>query len=142
MNRLAISLCAMASAMLPISAGALSSQVSLGGAQYSIGISGFVPVICRTSVDADAVPVSGDIQPLGSLREFCNSASGYQVVADYSSALAGAKLFVDGVPVPLNASGSRVVSRSGGAGIATRNLALQLPKGASSGSLSFRIEPL
>ena len=142
MNRLTLSLCAMAAAMLPISADAIAPQVALGQAQYTIGISGFVPVICRASVDAVAVPVSGNTQSLGSLHEFCNSSSGYQVVATYSPSLAGAKLLVDGNPVPLNASGSRIVSRSNGAGLATRDLALQLPKGASSGTLSFRIEPL
>lgn len=142
MNRLTLSICALASAMLPLNAGAVAPQLALGQAQYTIGISGYVPVICRASVDAAAVPVSGQTVSLGSLYEFCNSAGGYQVVADYSAALAGAKLLVDGHPVPLTPGGSRVVSRSNTAGIASHDLALQLPQGATAGSLSFRIEPL
>lgn len=142
MNRLTLSLCVLVSAILPINAGALAPEVALGQAQYTIGISGMVPVVCRANIDATAVPISANTLSLGSLHEFCNSSSGYQVVANYSTALVGAKLLVDGVPVPLNAGGTRIVSRSNRAGIATRDLALQLPKGATSGSLSFRIEPL
>lgn len=130
-------LCATA---LPASG--LAPSVDVGSAQFSIGIVGYVPVICRAHVDASAVaPVAGTTS-LGLLKEFCNSPSGYRVVADYSPQLAQAKLIVDGVPVPLHkGGGSTVVSQSNSAAIASHSLALELPKGGQTGTISFRIEP-
>lgn len=121
---------------------AFSPNVGLASSQFTIGISGFVPVICRANVDATSVaPAAGTVQ-LGSLREFCNSPNGYRVHADYSPSLAQAKLLVDGRPVPLGADGTTVVSRSNRAAIDNHALSLDLPKGVSGGSISFRIEPL
>ncbi len=129
-------LCATA---LPASG--LAPSVDIGSAQFSIGIVGYVPVICRAHVDASAVaPVAGTTS-LGLLKEFCNSPSGYRVVADYSPALAQAKLIVDGVPVALGAAGSTVVSQSDSAAIADHTLALELPQDGQTGTISFRIEP-
>ena len=131
-----VALCASA---LP--AGAFAPSVDVGGAQFSIGIVGYVPVICRANVDASAVaPVAGTTS-LGLLKEFCNSPSGYRVVADYSPQLASARLIVDGVPVALAAEGSTVVSQSDSAAIADHTLALELPQDGQTGSISFRIEP-
>ena len=100
-------LCASA---LPASA--LAPAVNVGGAQFTIGLIGYVPVICRANVDASAVaPVAGTTS-LGMLKEFCNSPTGYRVVAEYSPQLQQAKLIVDGVPVPLHKDGgSTVVSQ-------------------------------
>jgi hypothetical protein len=75
------------------------------------------------------------------LKEFCNSPSGYRVVADYSPELASAKLIVDGVPVALAAEGSTVVSQSDSAAIADHSLALEMPQDGQTGTISFRIEP-
>lgn len=131
-----VALCASA---LP--AGAFAPSVDVGGAQFSIGIVGYVPVICRANVDASAVaPVAGTTS-LGLLKEFCNSPSGYRVVADYSPQLASARLIVDGVPVALAAEGSTVVSQSDSAAIADHTLALELPQDGQTGTISFRIEP-
>ena len=122
-------------------AGAFAPSVDVGGAQFSIGIVGYVPVICRANVDASAVaPVAGTTS-LGLLKEFCNSPSGYRVVADYSPQLASARLIVDGVPVALSAEGSTVVSQSDSAAIADHTLALELPQDGQTGTISFRIEP-
>ena len=122
-------------------AGAFAPSVDVGGAQFSIGIVGYVPVICRANVDASAVaPVAGTTS-LGLLKEFCNSPSGYRVVADYSPQLASARLIVDGVPVALAAEGSTVVSQSDSAAIADHTLALELPQDGQTGTISFRIEP-
>lgn len=121
---------------------AVSPNVGLASGQFTIGISGFVPVICRTSLDASMVaPTAGTVQ-LGSLREFCNSPNGYRVHADYSPELARARLLVDGRPVPLGRGGTSVVSHSNRAAIDSHSLALDLPQGVSGGSISFRIEPL
>ena len=122
-------------------AGAFAPSVNVGGAQFTIGLVGYVPVICRANVDASAVaPVAGTTS-LGMLKEFCNSPSGYRVVADYSPELAAASLVVDGVPVALSADGSTVVSQSDSAKIADHSLALELPKDGQTGTISFRIEP-
>ena len=133
-----LALAALCASALP--AGAFAPAVEVGGAQFSIGIVGYVPVICRAHVDASAVaPVSGTTS-LGMLKEFCNSPSGYRVIADYSPQLATAKLVVDGVPVALSAEGSTVVSQSDSPKIADHSLALELPQDDQTGTISFRIE--
>lgn len=122
-------------------AGAFAPSVNVGSAQFTIGVVGYVPVICRASVEAGSVaPVAGTTS-LGMLKEFCNSPTGYRVVADHSPALAQAKLIVDGKPVPLNKDGATVVSQSNNAAIADHSLALELPKNGQVGNISFRIEP-
>ena len=122
-------------------ANSFAPSVSVGAQQFTIGVVGYVPVICRANVGASLVaPVAGTVS-LGTLNEFCNSPSGYRVVADYSPALAGAKLIVDGVPVPLHKDGTSVVSHANEASIRDRTLSLQLPKSGQTGNISFRIEP-
>ena len=135
-----LALAALCASALP--AGAFAPSVEVGGSQFTIGIVGYVPVICRANVEASSVaPVSGTTS-LGMLKEFCNSPTGYRVVADYSPQLAQAKLIVDGVPVPLHMDGgSTVVSQSNSAAIASHSLALELPKDGQTGTISFRIEP-
>lgn len=121
---------------------AFTPGIDAGASRYTIGISGFVPVICRASVNAGVVaPEAGRMQ-LGQLSEFCNSPNGYRVHADYSASLAKAKLYVDGKPVPLKNDGSTMVSQSSRAAIDSHALELELPKGTQAGSISFRIEPL
>jgi hypothetical protein len=129
-------LCATA---LPASG--FAPSVDVGGTQFTIGIVGYVPVICRANVDASAIaPVAGTTS-LGLLKEFCNSPSGYRVIADYSPTLAQARLIVDGIPVQLAAEGTTVVSQSDSAAIADHTLALELPQDGQTGTISFRIEP-
>lgn len=122
-------------------ANSFEPSVAVGAQQFTIGVVGYVPVICRANVDASLVaPVAGTVS-LGTLNEFCNSPTGYRVVADYSSALVGSKLVIDGIETPLNEGGSVVISGSDQANIASRAVALQLAKDGQAGSLSFRIEP-
>ncbi len=116
-------------------------SVAVGSNQYTIDIVGFVPVICRANVETTMVAPKAGAVSLGTLKEFCNSPSGYRVVADYSPALADAKLVVDGREIALGVSGSIVVSESDTAAINNRSLELQLPTDGQTGSLSFRIEP-
>lgn len=136
-----IALAAVGLCVTVVPAGAFAPSVEVGSAQFTIGVVGYVPVICRASVEAGSVaPVAGTTS-LGMLKEFCNSPTGYRVVADYSPALAQAKLIVDGKPVPLHKDGSTVVSQSNNAAIADHTLALELPKNGQVGNISFRIEP-
>lgn len=124
-----------------VPASGFQPAVSVGSNQFTIGVSGYVPVICRARVEAAMVaPVEGTVS-LGTLREFCNSPNGYQVVADYAPELAQAKLIVDGKPVPLHKDGSTVISQSKTAAISNHTLELQLPKNGLTGNLHFRIEP-
>ena len=122
-------------------ASSFEPSVSVGRSQYSIGISGFVPVICRANVEASVIAPHAGTVSLGTLKEFCNSPSGYRVVADYSPALADAKLLVDGEEVLLDQGGSVTVSQSDQAAIINRAVELQLAQDGQTGSLSFRIEP-
>lgn len=121
---------------------AIAPGIGVDSGQFTIGISGFVPVICRASVEVSmAAPDNGMVQ-LGSLKEFCNSPNGYRVHADFSASLNAARLVVDGEDVSLDQGGSVVVSESDRAAIDTHDLTLVLPEGTQTGSLSFRIEPL
>ena len=117
------------------------ANAQAGTSGYRIGVEGYVPVICRVSVDAAPASNSGTTS-LGELKEFCNNARGYQVVADYSPVLAGASLVVDGVEIPLNGSGSVTVSQSDKAATASRKVEIKLAGSAQPGNLSFRIQPL
>lgn len=129
-------------ALVALPAQALAPGLTVGGADVSIGITGFVPVICHARVTANSVAVDPGTVTLGELREFCNNAAGYRVVADYSPSLAHATLVVDGVEVPLSDTGSTVVSLSNRPAIDTHDLALAIPEDKTiDGNISFRIEP-
>lgn len=131
-------------AMAAFSAPAIGSvpNVAIDSGQFAIGISGYVPVICRTSVEANMVsPREGQVS-LGTLNEFCNSPNGYAIHADYSASLAKANIIVDGHKVPLGKDGTTEIVKSNRAAIANRDLQLDLPKGVTGGTLSFRIVPL
>lgn len=129
-----------ASSAVALPADAIAPGVAVGASQFTIGIQGFVPVICRANLDASVIAPTSGVTQLGSLREFCNAPNGYRVVADYSPALASAKLFVDGKLVQLQKDGATEISRSNRAAIDMHTLALEMPKGVQSGALSFRIE--
>ena len=139
LTKFALAVAALGATIAP--AGAFAPSVDVGSAQFAIGIVGYVPVICRANVDASSVaPVAGTTS-LGMLKEFCNSPTGYRVIADYSPTLAQAKLIVDGKPVPLTKDGSTVVTQSNSAQIADHALAIELPTNGQTGNISFRIEP-
>jgi hypothetical protein len=121
---------------------AVAPGVDVGSGQYSISISGFVPVVCRASVGATVVPSVGDQVNLGGLNEFCNSPNGYEVYADYAPGLAKASLLVDGQKVHLSNHGSTRISKSNTAAIANRTLEMDLSNVRNaSGAISFRIVP-
>lgn len=131
--------CGLAFAAVPATAFAPAVQTT---SSYTIGIRGFVPVICRASLNATTALVDAGVQQLGALNEFCNSPNGYKVEAHYSPNLASATLLIDGVPVTLDNGGSVVVSHSSYAAITSRSVALDLAQPVQGGSISFRIQPL
>lgn len=119
-----------------------ASYAQGGKGQHRISLEGYVPVICRVSVDANQIGTGAGTASLGNLNEFCNNAHGYQVVADYSPVLAGASLIVDEVEIPLNSTGTVTVSRSATAASTHRKVELKLAGSAQPGALTFRIMPL
>ena len=141
MKKVCIALAAACALATP-AAQAVDPHVAVNSAQYTIGISGFVPVVCRATVDAAMVPAQGGQVSLGSLNEFCNSPNGYEVYADYSADLAKASLLVDGQKVQLAKSGTTRVTKLNRAGIAVHAVSLDLPKDVVPGSISFRIVAL
>lgn len=137
-TKLALAVAGLCATVAP--ANGFQPSVAAGG-QYTIGVVGFVPVICRANVEATVISPKAGTVSLGTLKEFCNSPSGYRVVADYSANLSSAKLVVDGAEIALGESGSVVVSESQEAAITDRSLELQLPSDGQTGAISFRIEP-
>lgn len=141
MNMIKLGLVAAGLCATVAPAAGFQPSVAVGSNQYTISVTGFVPVICRANVETNLVAPKAGVVSLGTLKEFCNSPAGYRVVADYSPALADAKLVVDGKKIALGGAGTVVVSESDRAAITDRNLELQLPTDGQTGSLSFRIEP-
>jgi hypothetical protein len=115
----------------------ISTAAPASPAGFTLELTGYAPIICHAEVQLDAAN-------FGKIDEFCNDANGYEVYAEHSPELADAVLVVDGVDVPLSASGPTRVSRSDHADIATRSLELRLPDGraAPNGTLSFRVVAL
>jgi hypothetical protein len=98
--------------------------------QYTFDIRGFVPVICRASVEART------------LREFCNNPNGYEVWLDHSPTLAGAAMVVDGRRIELSRGNATLLSRSDHAAVTARNLAMEMPRDGMTGHLSIRVVAL
>jgi len=112
-------------------------------ASFELRLRGYVPVICRASVETSTAVVRGSVVHLGALNEFCNNANGYEVWVDYSPHLSGAILMVDGRAVRLAGAHSSVrISASSHAAMQTRDLALYLRGQRPDGSISFRVVAL
>lgn len=109
---------------------------------FTLGIRGFVPVICRADVQASQIAPESGVNAIGVMKEFCNSPSGYQIWADHSESLNDAALLVDGRRVELSDTGSTLISESSHAAITSRDLAIDLPDANRMGSLSVRIVAL
>ena len=131
-----------AAALAGGSATAAAPGVPAQSVGYTIDIVGFVPVICRATIDATIVPGAAGETNLGELNEFCNSPNGYQVFVQSSPELANATLVVDGNSVALSGNGPTLVAASNGPAIESRSLSLNLPEGGVSGSLSVQIVAL
>lgn len=105
-------------------------------ASTSIGIRGFVPIICRVQMNI-GFGVAGEdgVVPLGQANEFCNSGSGYRVTMTHPANLQNAAVIVDGLRVPLSPSGATVVSDVHHAAI--RNVQLAIDPGDNPEQLQF-----
>lgn len=129
------------SSFAAVNASAVNPALNVEAGRYVLGITGFVPVICRASVDATSVPaVAGEVS-LGTLSEFCNSPNGYEIYADHSAALAGGSIVVGGQKVQLSETGSTRIRMSDHAAIHSNGVSLEVPEGVTSGQIAFRIVP-
>jgi hypothetical protein len=87
-----------------------------------IRIHAYVPLICRADFQARPAERGGLIE-LGSINEFCNSGSGYQVIAEYPAAADPGALVVDGQTVRLDGSGRALLATMNGPRLVTQSLA-------------------
>ena len=129
-----LAILAMSGTAISAAPGAVSGKSS-----FTLEIRGFVPVICRVSVDTTWVAPSEDVIALGQMNEFCNDPSGYSVFVDHAPNLDGAALIVDGERVALSATGTTLIRRSETA--ARRSSELQLDMGGEEDltTLSLRV---
>ena len=123
-----------------LTGGSATAAAPAETASYTIGITGFVPVVCHASLDSSVIPAQAGETPLGQLNEFCNSPGGYQLFVESSPELANSTLLVDGRAVPLSADGPTLIVTSDGPSIASRDVSLA--SNGAGGSLSFRIVSL
>ena len=137
--KLGLAIAGLCATVVPASS--FESSVSVLGSNYTIGVSGFVPVLCRAKIEANLIAPTAGMVSLGTLNEFCNSPAGYRVIADYSPALTNAKLLVDGREIVLDQTGSVNVSQSDQAAIINRAVELELAQDGQTGAISFRIQP-
>lgn len=130
------------SSFAALNASAGDPALDVGSSRYVLGITGFVPVICRATVDATSVPaIAGEVS-LGTLSEFCNSPNGYAIYADHSAALVGGSIVVGGQKVQLSETGSTRIRMSDRAAIQSSGVSLEVPEGVTSAQIVFRIVPL
>jgi hypothetical protein len=126
------------SALLTISSNALATE----SANYTIQISGYVPVICRVTSSARNIEISGQKSEQVQIEEFCNNSQGYQVWLDHEPN-SGATVYVDGKAIWLSEGGSTMIRNSDRAALETHSLSFEI--GESEGrlpSVSMRIVPL
>ncbi len=132
----------MAALAMFVSTSALGAGAVGVSDQYTIDIRGFVPVICRASVETRNVTPARGRAPLGTLREFCNNPNGYEVWLDHSPTLAGAAMVVDGKRVELSRGNATLLSRSGHAAVTARSLDMEMPRDGMTGHLTIRVVAL
>ena len=111
-----------------------------GEAHYTVSITGWVPVICRATLNQTLFIEDEDIVDLGQLDEFCNASQGYQVWIDSTPGVSGT-LYVDGQEISLSTTGTTLISTSPTAAKRSRHLALSVGDSPLA-SLSIRVVAL
>lgn len=121
---------------------AVSSAVApayAASSSHEIVIRGYVPVICNLSLQgAPAVDDTGALS-VGTLREFCNNASGYRIVMQHDQNSSGV-VYVDGAAIPLSGSGQTILKMSAHAGLGDLDVSIRSYDGLS--FVNFDIIPL
>ena len=103
-----------------VAAGAAHAETLV---QRSFEISGVVPVVCNASLEGNAARNGDGTVSLGTVREFCNSAQGYRMVADYVTGTDPGALIVGGHSISLTAAGETVIGGQGGPAILSEEIA-------------------
>jgi hypothetical protein len=113
---------------------------AFGNASQSINIQGEVPLICRVSLSGGSADFGADgTANLGTASEFCNSGSGYRVLARAEGDVSGANIIVDGVSFPLQSGAEFVIARSSTPNSISRNIVYDAGDTDGGGRLSLRI---
>lgn len=83
-----------------------------------------VPVFCSVKLNGEgAGGFSGSAYSLGTFREYCNAAQGYQLVVRYApGSLRGARISAGNDNVTLDGSGSTILSQATGPRVRQRSL--------------------
>lgn len=118
-------------------------SLSLNAGTYQISIKGFVPIVCRVSVDNDVKMTGDTIVNLGQMNEFCNNGNGYRIFVDHASDASGAALIIDGRRVELSPQGSTAIYQSDGPARRSHQISLDVTgHDGPVGGLWFRIQPI
>jgi hypothetical protein len=118
MTRLGTTLVALIGGCLAASAAHAETLV-----QRSFEISGVVPVVCNASLEGSTAQHGDGTLSLGTVREFCNSAQGYRMVADYVSGTDPGALIVGGHSISLTVAGETVIGGQDGPSILSEEIA-------------------
>lgn len=125
--------------------GLVAAMISAPGAASSYGVElrGNVSVSCHVTGQSSVIDASGDVADLGTLREFCNNAAGYNLYLDYAPQLAGAVVTVDGASIALGTEGTAALASEAGPAIRTRSVQIDLSEveDPSNLAIAFRIVP-
>ena len=110
---------------------------------FGIDLRGHVPVSCHVTGSAAVVDVADATADLGAVREFCNSAAGYDLFLDYAPQLAGAVVMIDGNAVELGSEGTASIAAEAGPAVRSRDVQIDLSQveDTSDLTISFRIVP-
>jgi hypothetical protein len=109
--------------------------------EASIGITAEVPLVCRVELAAAAGTFDdAGVAQIGATQEFCNSASGYRIMAVTQGTDDGASLIVDGRRYPVVDGQEIAIVNSVGPNRTGRSIALDAGDGEGGGRLSLRIE--
>lgn len=100
-----------------------------------------VPVLCKLA-HTPKLAASGSGYGLGELLEYCNAATGYSLMVNYTpGTMRGASIAVGNDHVTLSGSGREVISRVGGPRIREREIYAQPgPAGFDTDRLDFDIK--
>lgn len=117
-------------------------SVAADSASTSIRVHGIVHTICDVQFDNQlGSPDENGVVDFGRMTEFCNDGDGYTVVVQTPANLQGATLYVDGVPTPVDQSGTTVLVDSPSPVWRQRMVKLDLGANAQLQSISFHAQP-
>jgi hypothetical protein len=110
-------------------------------ASQTVSVRAEVPLSCQVSLQGGTGEFNGaGVAELGSTREFCNSARGYQIFARAEGNVDGASIIVDGQAYRLTTGAEFAVVRSNGPAITSRTINYDAGDTDGGGRLTLRIQ--